>query len=74
MKWLQRLFGWSNDMRRQAGREYARAAIQQGPYAIALLQSQIDADVLFGTRDAFTDGAREALDQWTEEEKRDEER
>ena len=72
MKWLQRLFGWSNDMRRQAGREYARAAIQQGPYATALLQSQIDADWVYGSRDAFTDGAKEALDQWTELEKRSE--
>jgi hypothetical protein len=72
VSWFKRLVGPPKAERHQAGREYARSVIQKGPEAIALLQNQIDADFVYGSRDAFTDGAKEALDQWTELEKRDE--
>lgn len=68
---IRRWLGPTNAERHQAGREYARAAIQQGPRAIAILRNHIDSDWTFGSRDPFTDGAEEALDQWEKLESKD---
>jgi hypothetical protein len=65
VNWLKRFwrswFGETYSERYTRGWQYAQAAIEAGPAFVRMTEHNIDADCTFGSRDGFTDGARDAL-------------
>jgi hypothetical protein len=65
VKWLAklrcRLFGAPYQERYKNGWKHAVQCVNEGLHAVELLENQLDAAVLFGSWDAFDEGARDAL-------------